>query len=227
MLKKVFDYLGRVAERMRFELTIGLPLYALSRGARSFSTDLIALRFSEARRPAPMGFQLFGGAGLLIVLTLVVTPPASAQAMPYSWLRLCATTLNAHCERPEITVQDLADLHRTVSAAIKTVENNDPFDPWTPFPVDEYGDCDDQAATERAALIALGMDPKALTFETGRVTEPDGREVGHIVLLVALGGKTYVLDRKMPLGLYEAPRRPYAWRRTATENHAGIVWITP
>jgi len=52
-----FDYLGQLAERMRFELTIGLPLYALSRGAWRVSSELFTLLFSGAPLATPTGFQ--------------------------------------------------------------------------------------------------------------------------------------------------------------------------
>ena len=170
---------------------------------------------------------------LLAFLTFVffVCAPASAQQLPYPWLELCAKG-GAKCER-EVSVQDLADLHRTISTVMQTLGNEDPLDPWTAFPARAadgkiYGDCDDQAATERAVLIGFGIDPKAMKFVTGKVREPDGREVGHIILVVELDGSQWVLDRRMPEGLYLfGSKMPGGWKTTAIENHAGAVWLLP
>jgi predicted transglutaminase-like cysteine proteinase len=152
-----------------------------------------------------------------------------SQALPYSFIEACATKPNMRCERP-ITLQGVIDMHGVITEGIKTRDNPDPYDAWTPFPRDPdgriFGDCDDQAASERAALIAFGMDPSKLAFESGKVKEPDGREVGHVVLVVELDGKRYVLDRRYPQGVYPADGKRPNWTTTAMESHSQITWAT-
>lgn len=144
--------------------------------------------------------------------------------IPYSWLQYCAATRDPSCIRALITPRDLALINREVSEAIITREDQGYYDSWTPFPPDRHGDCDDDAATKRLALVALGLDPKAMHFETGEVTEPDGRKVGHIVLVVRLEGRDYVLDRRTPGQIYTPLNRPYAWRPMASEDQASVLW---
>lgn len=149
---------------------------------------------------------------------------AATVTLPYPWLEYCWRARDPGCVVEAISPRDLALINMAVTEAITTEENPDPLDPWTPFPADRRGDCDDDAATKRAALLALGMDPKAMRFETGRVIEPDGREVGHIVLVVSLAGRDYVLDRRTPDRVYTPSRRPYAWTATASEPDASPTW---
>lgn len=178
--------------------------------------------------------RLFIGAALALALTpsAAQQPSADVVTLPYSWLQYCWATRDPACIRPAITPFELGLINREVTEAIITRENPDYYDPWTPFPADRRGDCDDDAATKRAALLALGVDPRAMHFETGEVTEPDGRKVNHIVLVVRLtrfeGGepvsRDYVLDRRTPDRIYPPAQRPYAWRAKAAENPQTVVW---
>lgn len=175
--------------------------------------------------------RLLAGGALALALALAVAPSAAqdgqAVTLPYPWLQWCFATRDPSCVRRTITPTDLALINREITEAIITREDPDYYDPWTPFPADRHGDCDDDAATKRAALLALGVDPRAMHFETGEVTEPDGRKVGHIVLVVRLDGKDYVLDRRTPNSIYPPARRPYPWRPKAIENSQTVVWSAP
>lgn len=178
------------------------------------------------------GARLIAAAALAIALAPSSAQDGQAVTLPYPWLQWCYATRDPACIRPAITPTDLALINREVSEAIITREDEDYYDPWTPFPADRHGDCDDDAATKRAALLALGLDPKAMHFETGDVTEPDGRKVGHMVLVVRLAtvedgkkvSRDYVLDRRTPGSIYPPSKRPYAWRAKASENATSVVW---
>ena len=152
---------------------------------------------------------------------LVFMWQAATVTLPYPWLEYCYRTRDPGCIVEAITPRDLALINLEITDAIRTLENPDYYDPWTPFPADRMGDCDDDAATKRAALIALGMDPQAMRFEIG---EANGER--HIVLIVRLDGKEYVLDRKTPDRVYTVGKRPYAWAPLATEPVTGVIWRT-
>lgn len=148
----------------------------------------------------------------------------AAVWLPYPWLEYCHRTRDAGCIVETITPRDLALINKVVTEAIETREDSSALDAWEAFPADRRGDCDDQVATERAALIALGLDPRTMSNEVGEVIEPDGRRVNHIVLVVTLDGKRWVMDRKTPDVLYQPGARPYAWRPLARQTQAGPVW---
>jgi predicted transglutaminase-like cysteine proteinase len=151
--------------------------------------------------------------------------------LPYTNLERCHRERDPGCIVETWTPLDLALVNKTVTQEIETVADSSPSDPWLAFPRDASGriagDCDDDAATKRAALIALGFDPKAMHFETGEVKEPDGSIIGHIVLVVTLNGKNYYLDRKTPDLIYTADKRPYEWRLKSQEVVGRLQWRVP
>ncbi len=152
---------------------------------------------------------------------LLTSAPAAAQedvTLPYSWLRYCYETRDPGCIADTITPRDLALLNKEITEGLITVENPDYYDPWIPFPADRRGDCNTDAATKRAALLALGLDPRAMRFETGLAA---GER--HIVLVVTLEGRDFVLDRKSPDAIYPPTKRPYDWKPIAREG-AGVLW---
>lgn len=150
---------------------------------------------------------------------LVFMWQAATVTLPYPWLEYCYRTRDPGCIVETITPRDLALVNLEITDAIRTVENPDYYDPWEAFPASRMGDCDDDAATKRAALIALGMDPQAMRFEIG---EANGER--HIVLIVRLDGKEYVLDRKTPDRIYPPSRRPYDWRPIARQSQLSLIW---
>lgn len=139
--------------------------------------------------------------------------------LPYPWLEYCWRTRDPGCVVETITPKDLALINLEITDAIVTREDPDYYDPWTPFPADRKGDCNVDAATKRAALLALGVNPKAMRFETG---EAEGQR--HIVLVVTLAGRDYVMDRKTPDRVYVPGARPYAWKPLARQTQAGPIW---
>lgn len=156
-----------------------------------------------------------------MLVALVFLQQAATVHLDYSFLRYCYETKDPGCIAETITPYDLAIVNKVVTEAIITDEDDDYYDPWTPFPHDRHGDCDDDAATKRQALIALGFNPKAMHFETGYANgEP------HIVLVVTLDGKDYVLDRKSPDRIYPPAKRPYAWKPIAAESN-NVLWSIP
>ena len=147
---------------------------------------------------------------------------AATVTLPYPWLEYCYRTRDPGCAVETITPRDLALLNMEITEAIQTVENPDYYESWTPFPAGRTGDCNTDAATKRGALLALGLDPMAMRFETG---EADGER--HIVLVVRLDGREYVLDRKTPDRIYAPDKRPYAWKPLATQTPEQVTWRTP
>lgn len=149
--------------------------------------------------------------------------------MPYSYLEWCNSAPLGACFRTKpITLKELALLNLEITEAIQTVENEDYYDQWKAFPRDAAGritgDCDDDVATKRQALMLLGIPPTDMWFETGMVTEPDGRKLRHIVLNVRVGDKVYVMDRKTPNMLYTPDKRPYTWEPIAREDRSQVTW---
>ena len=157
-----------------------------------------------------------------MIAALALMWQAATVTLPYPWLEYCHRTRDPGCIVETITPYDLALINLEITEAIETVENPDYYDPWTPFPADRRGDCDDDAATKRAALAALGHDPKAMRFETG---EADGQR--HIVLVVTLAGKDYVMDRKTPDRVYSPAKRPYTWKPLSMQTPERVTWQTP
>lgn len=161
-----------------------------------------------------------------MIIALILMQQATTVVLPYPWLEYCYRTRDPGCIVETITPYDLALVNMAVTEAITTKTDGDPLDPWEAFPESREGDCDDDAATKRAALIGLGVDPKSMHFEMGEVTEPDGRKVGHLVLVVRLNGRDYILDRKTPDRIYTPEKRPYHWRAIASQSPASLAWPT-
>ena len=170
--------------------------------------------------------MLFRIAILVLALAGSRAHAQESVTLPYPWLEYCARTRDPGCIVQTITPFDLAIINREITEGIITREDDGYYDPWVPFPPDRMGDCDDRAASTRQALLALGVDPKALRFETGLVKEPDGRTLGHIVVVVTLDGREWVLDSKTPDKVYPPSKRPYAWKPMAAES-PNILWSTP
>lgn len=153
------------------------------------------------------------------MIALIALQLATADiAPPYSYLRYCYETRDAGCVR-HLTKKDLAVVNMVVTDAIKTEEHPDALDPWEVFPKSNKGDCDDDAATKRAALLGIGIDPTAMHFETGLA---NGER--HIVLVVTLDGKDWVMDRKTPDRIYPADKRPYKWTPQEREAPSSLNW---
>lgn len=156
---------------------------------------------------------------------------AALPALPLGYLEMCVERRDQSCAVRSITAEELSTIHQEITAAIETRDAPDPDDPWRVFPRDPdgklRGDCDDQVATERAVLLALGIPASSLAIETGRVRLADGTEVGHVVLLVTLEAGRYVLDRRVPAGAYEASRRPKDYRATAAQEPGVLLWQPP
>lgn len=154
-----------------------------------------------------------------MIAALLFLQQAATVTLPYPWLEYCYRTRDPGCVVETITPRDLALINQEVTDAIQTDERPDYYDPWTPFPADRKGDCDDDAATKRAALLGLGVDPTAMWFETGRA---NGER--HIVLVVRLDGRDYVLDRKTPDRIYTTAKRPYSWEPLARQTMKQPTW---
>lgn len=152
---------------------------------------------------------------------------ASTIVLPYPALENCYRDHSENCrvEVAQLEPVQLAYLNKLVTETITTRTDSSPLDPWVSFPADHMGDCDDDVATKRAALTALGFPPEAMTVEVGEVTEPDGRIVGHAVLVVELRGQRWRMDRKTPdlLPPADAPRL-YPWRPIAVQSRDTIEW---
>lgn len=157
---------------------------------------------------------------VLLSLFAAVAPLAAAQgvAPPYAYLEYCAKNRDPGCVRA-ISPADLAAINMVVTDAIKTQEDVSVLDAWEAFPPSHAGDCDDDVATKRMALVGLGVDPKAMHFEAGLA---NGER--HIVLVVTLNGKDWVMDRKTPNSVYPASKRPYPWVAQERETQTSVAW---
>jgi predicted transglutaminase-like cysteine proteinase len=144
--------------------------------------------------------------------------------LPYPWLEHCYRSKDPGCVVERLRLEDLIFVNMAVAGAIETAENADPLDPWEAFPASRRGDCDDHVMTVRAALQALGVPASAMRVELGAVIEEGGQETGHVVLVVMLDGKDWVLDRKTPDQAYRPSARPYKWRLKAAQPASGAAW---
>jgi len=150
-----------------------------------------------------------------------------AVQLPLPYVEHCAWTQDPACKVDRMTVEELAALHRLISEANAPDLRpgvGEPLDPWRVFPADRMMDCDDMVISERMALQAFGVPAGAMSIVAGEVTEPDGATVGHVVLVVEIDGKRWVLDRKVPQSVYSDGKRPYPWRQSATQAHDSILW---
>lgn len=155
-----------------------------------------------------------------LILASLIAAPAYAQPVtypPYSWLEHCNAQGNCGLGK-KWQVKDLEWINKSVNGAI-TARNDAGFDVWTAFPADRLGDCDDYAATKRAALLTLGYPAEAMRMASGYL--PTGEM--HLVLEVDLGGKTYVLDNTMNR-VFRADDRPYFWRPIMTQVPGDVAW---
>jgi predicted transglutaminase-like cysteine proteinase len=144
--------------------------------------------------------------------------------LPYAWMEHCALTPTAQCAVSNVTLADVARVHKVINEGIAPAKEAD--ERWTVFPASRRGDCDDYAVTKRAALLALGVKPEAMALELGDGFR-DGEWRRHLVLNVTVAGRTWVLDNLEKDALYAPDKRPYPWRTAATQSGAGIVWTPP
>lgn len=171
---------------------------------------------------------VIGRTRLACLAAALLAAPAFAQTLgvsmtedviPYGWLAYCAATKDPGCLKGTITPRDLALVSQSIAEGLTPVENLDPSTSWAPFPPGARGDCKNHVASTRQALIALGMDPKAMRFEGGELE--DGSK--HLVLIVTLAGTDYVLDMKTPGMAYPTTQRQYPWKRVAIEGER-VAW---
>ena len=95
---------------------------------------------------------------------------------------------------------------------------------WTPIDITKEDDCDGYATAKQWRLVhAYGWPEKATRLATCFVEPSAGekRTRGHLVLLVDLGGTTYVLDNRYPHPM-EYDLVPYEWHRIY--NHDMQAW---
>lgn len=165
------------------------------------------------------------------MIAALIFSQLALPALPLPYLEMCADRRDGSCFVRSLTPEELSTLHQVITTSIATADARDADDPWRVFPRDKdgnlRGDCDDQVATERAVLLALGIPAKDLAIETGRVRNADGSEDGHVVLIVTLEGRRWVLDRRVPAGAYEASRRPKDYRTTTVQDPGALLWRPP
>jgi predicted transglutaminase-like cysteine proteinase len=143
--------------------------------------------------------------------------------LPYAWLEHCAKMPAARCQVEAVTLSDVARVNKVINEGIKPKPDAD--ERWTVFPADRRGDCDDFAVTKRAALLALGMPADVLTLELGDVFR-EGAWSRHLVLVVSIEGKAWVLDNLERDSLYTTAKRPRPWRSLAFQPQRGATWET-
>lgn len=141
--------------------------------------------------------------------------------LPIGYVRYCAEYRDPGCVVEQVTPQDLAYLNKAIVEWMEPVDNPDPGQRWEAFKRD--GDCENHVASVRLALVAFGVNPKDMRFEAGTITEADGRTAQHVVLVVALRGKEWVVDMKTPDMLYRTTDRPYPWTPLTSESD-GVIW---
>ena len=160
-----------------------------------------------------------------MIAALIMAQAISQSAiLPIQFLRMCATQPAAHCEleRP-LTREDIAWLNFAINQGLPPAGEDARLDRWTIFP-DGPASCADYAVSKRAALIALGFPPSALTLVIG-TAERGGVDRPHIVLEASLNGETLILDNLELKNLYGPHTRPRPWQEIARESHSGLPWI--
>ncbi len=151
----------------------------------------------------------------------------AAPVLPAGWLEACGRGEAQACEVGEVTPDDIRWVHVSITALIRPVPDREgDVERWDVFPENRQGDCTTYVMSKRAALIALGMDPKAITIVLGEV-ERDGRWRRHAILEVNAGGETWILDNLEPTRLYRPATRPRPWREEARQPTARATWSQP
>ena len=160
---------------------------------------------------------------LILAALLGLAFPAKAQMgyPPYSWLEHCDKDRGKCALGKKWALKDLQWINRSVNGSI-TEDDSEALDVWTAFPADRRGDCDDYAATKRAALIALGYPADRMRFAAGYL--PSGEM--HLVLEVDFEGQTYVMDNTVDR-IFSADRRPYFWRPITSQVTGEVGWTDP
>lgn len=139
--------------------------------------------------------------------------------LPYAWLEHCAKT-QVQCEVETVTLADVAMVNKVVNEGIFIQPDVD--ERWIAFPADRRGDCDDYAVTKRAGLLALGMGPETLMLELGE-SQRNGKWTRHLVLVVKIDGREWVLDNLVKDEIYVYGKGPYPWRKVGRSG-SGVTW---
>lgn len=140
--------------------------------------------------------------------------------LPIGHIRYCVEYHDPGCIKQTITPTDLAYINKAIVEWMTPRDNPDPGQRWEAFKQD--GDCENHVASVRQALLAFGLDPKAMHFEAGEITE-SGKVSQHVVLVVRLNGKDWVADMKTPDFLYTPNDRPYPWKPVTSET-SNVLW---
>lgn len=87
-------------------------------------------------------------------------------------------------------------------------------DDWNPY-TDNGFDCNNYATRKMEELSARGVPKDSMRLATAWIDH--GKKLYHAVLLVDMGGQTYVLDNRYPLPM-EHDMIPYTWHKFQIPN---------
>jgi len=142
---------------------------------------------------------------------------------PYEWVQYCSTYPGQPCHLGRAPdAQEAAVLNLVINEGIESSLEDGPST-WRTFPPDRKGACTDYALTKRAALIAFGASPDAVSIVTGEAVYPDGRRFFHVVIEYRTTQGTYILDNLSP-DIYAPTARPYQWTEEARQKHGQLYW---
>ncbi len=100
-------------------------------------------------------------------------------------------------------------------------------DDWNPFTANGF-DCNNYATRKMEELAARGVPLESMRLATcfvERSMAPEKRNRYHAVLLVDIGGITYVLDNRYPLPM-EYELLPYEWHKLQVHGTQTWEWAT-
>jgi predicted transglutaminase-like cysteine proteinase len=157
-------------------------------------TVAIALLFlalvEPLKRPPPRQAATYAAA-----LAATGTTSAADDAIPVDGLARAKFPRS-----PGVMIDALADINRTVNAAITPIADKDHYginELWVMFPEDHAGDCEDFALTKLGLLANAGFPVVANTKIVGVAVKVGDDYFGHAILAVRLAhGEVAYLDNR-------------------------------
>ncbi len=119
-------------------------------------------------------------------------PAFGAACGPYFWRQVVGKTKSAD------TLENIAKVNSYINQSpyVTDFDNWEISDFWeAPLEfLDRHGDCEDYAIAKYVTLKRLGFDPDAMRIVALNDTN---LRIGHAVLMLRFGGRTYILDNQI------------------------------